>query len=185
MGHYLNLKPTKEAIEELKKSTWMNEDSIQSMLNESRHQILVLCLLNNTLEDIHKVERSLKFYLEAIKNVLNGDAVLSAVNRYNEEKGELYYCGLEYTNWEENIYSKEELSNTIQRVIEKLLILAIVVKTPDYFGDSERFYEKWNEINEEVDDFIEVISKQMNYQIISQLKEFIEKNEESEEELND
>lgn len=185
MSYYLNLHPTKEAIDKLKNSTWINKEAALSMQNESKRSILLTCLSDNDINNHHKIGSFLTMSLKSITNTLKAEAIHNAIGRYNEEKGELWYCGWQYSQWEENFNTEEGIEKYIQDTVEHLLILAIIVKTPDYFENSERFYDKWNEINEKIDGFIEVIYEQMNYWIINELKEFIEKDEDSTEELND
>lgn len=176
MSYYLNLKPTKEAIENLKKDVWLKKENIDALIAETRHKILIQCLSDNSIDDIAKLSRELTFALKNINIGLKSKAVLSAIDRY--EEGDLYYNGWQYSSWGDNMYSDEDINYTLQSAIEDLLVLAIVAKA-DYFDDNEKFYEKWNKINERIDGYIEVMSEQATYQIINELKDFIEKEEDN------
>jgi len=182
MSYYLNLKPTKEIIDELEKNVWMNKEQISRVLNESKHKLLMMCMSDNTIDNLSKLEQQIINNLMLINTTLEASAIYDVKSRYEEnENNSVWYCGWRFADWQRNLNSKEELDEYMQRTVEKFLILAVIVRTPDYFEEKERdkFYDKWNDINDDIDGYIEFMAEQMQYQVIDKLKEFIETNKEN------
>lgn len=68
-------------------------------------------------------------------------------------------------------YDDEE--QLINHILDKLVLFSDVVKTPDYFNEHEKFYDKLNELDEELDWVKDEIVKYCDSQIREDLKEFI------------
>jgi hypothetical protein len=188
MSYYLNLKPTKEIIDELEKTVWLNKEQISRVLNESKHKLLMMCMSDNSIDNLSKLEQQIINNLMLIKSALEASAIYDVKSRYEEnENNSVWYCGWRFADWETNLNSKEELEEYIQRTVESFLILGVIVRTPDYFEEKERdkFYDKWNDINDNIDGYVEFMTEQMQYQVIDKMKEFIEEDKENEIEDDD
>ena len=67
-------------------------------------------------------------------------------------------------------YDDEE--QLINRLLDKLVLFSDVVKTPDYFDESEKFYSKLNELDGDLEWIKDEIVNYCDSQIREDLKEF-------------
>lgn len=163
MGYEKYLKPTKEAIEELRKYATRTDEN---MSDESRLELCVYCMLDHDNKSMRNVISEIERHLRYIEYAIRGEVYRDIANRC-EKEGELFFCGWEYSRYEPDL----EISEHRQMVLKTLSTLAVVVKTPDYFKDQDAFYDKMNDITSEIDAFCDTCVTGTDFEIIGKLAE--------------
>lgn len=123
------------------------DDSIGCLFNITSDRIklelLSFCMVND--ED----DNSISYIILNVNKLYN--CLVSERKKFYEEtlksNNEIVFCGREYEKQYTN-FSEESIKHDL---CEKLVLFKTAVKTPDYFEDSEKFYEKVSEINEALD----------------------------------
>lgn len=166
MSYYRIFAPPKEMIDKLqqkaKRARSYNNDSTEIELR-------TYCMLDHTNDKIGEVIEKIRLLL----NMLSYDAISMsykyAVDRYEEDGDhEVYFCGYEYSR----TYPETTIGESYRHVLPKLVTLCCAVKTPDWYEDSEKFYDKEYEIDSLIEYFIEISSLNGDYEIIDMLKEW-------------
>lgn len=175
MGYQITFTPTEEKMNSYK--PWNNMVNHEENIRNEKRTLISFCLKDNSDKDTRKIAQTIGFTLRLLASLVEQDEKKKAYERWkNEENKELWYCGWEYSH--ECRFEKDEV---IENTIDRLTILADVVKTADYFDDGEKFSQKWTEISEEVDGFVEMMSEYFIHQIIEDLREFEVKDDEEDE----
>ena len=123
-----------------------------------------------------RIYRDLKMLLALLKTEVYDLEKESAYERWNsDENKELWYCGWEFAR--PSSFDADEL---MKHYLEDFVIFTDVIKTPDYFENSEKFFDKVNELNEKLSGFIECYSDLCIHDIIDELDEYKLKYDEDE-----
>lgn len=164
MGYEKFLKLTKEAIEELRKYATRSNENLSE---ESKQELCVYCMLDHSKESIRTVMNDISRNLRYIEYAIRSEVYRDVVKRCEDDNNELVFCGWEYSRDEPDL----EISEHMPSVLKTLAMLAIVVKTPDYFKDQELFYEKMNDITSEIEGFCDTCVTSTDFEIINKLAE--------------
>lgn len=166
MSYYRSFAPPKEMIDKLQqkaeRARLYNSDSTEI-------EIRTYCMLDHSNDKISEVIEKIRFML----NRLSYDAISMsykyAMDRYEEDKyHEVCFYGYEYSH----TYPETTIEESYKYVLSKLVTMCCVVKTPDWYEDSEKFYDKEHEIGSLIEYFIESSSLNGDYEIIDMLKEW-------------
>lgn len=168
MSYYAIFKAPKEKVETLKYNS-KNESLLNENIHKTKMELLVVCMKDNSEIDSHQLYNQIVFYLDSLKFLVEKQTKNATYNQYiNDENGEFWFCGWEYAG----TYTGIELDKAKEYALESLLILSKIVKTPDYFEESEKFTEKVKEINSEIDFFIDTVSRKTDFQIMEEFSEY-------------
>jgi len=158
MGYSKYFEPTKEAIEEVRKYAYRTNDNV---MLKYQTELCVYCMLDHSSESISGVINKILGYLSLLNYAMRG-VCYKIVADECEREGNCEFCG-----W---VYSKNTPETTVEDATEytlqSLVAFAMVVKTPDFFGHSEDFYEKKSEIMSAIEDYCEVCSVCADFEII-------------------
>lgn len=166
MSYYRGFAPPKEMIDQLqqkaKRARSYNNDSTEIELR-------TYCMLDHTNDKIGEVIEKIRLLL----NMLSYDAISMsykyAMDRYEEDEDhEVYFWGNEYSH----TYPDTTIEESYKHVLPKLVTMCCVVKTADWYEDSNKFYDKEHEIDSLIEYFIEISSLNGDYEIIDMLKEW-------------
>lgn len=168
MGYSIYFKPTEEAIEEY------NTREVKSWFDSTlkyKSELLILCLQDNSNKPVMELVYQIRDKLKCIAKDIEMRQKKSAIDDFYNE-GEFGYHGWQYSHDECNF----DLDDMIDREGERLLLLAKVIPTPDYFAECEKFYQKWNEINNIINGFMEIVQEIVVYDIMHDFREYEIKN---------
>ena len=166
MSYYATFKPTEEAVEKIK-SQITDQEKEKKWISDMEYRILIKCTTGNNGKDVQKTIDELRFdlnYLERCANSLSRNASY----RQFKEENEIWFCGWDYSR----PYDAPDMSETEEYVLKNLLIETFIIKTPEYVGNEEIFYEKIGRITELVEYFVETAEKSADFEIMDELKEF-------------
>lgn len=153
MGYDLFLHP--ENLDDFKSSSKVSDRDIRDI----KLEILLYCLKNTEDSDRNAIQK-LGIHLDYFKYLLE-DSVKKEKEKEFEKNKELYFRGWQYSH--ESDFNEDDL---FKGTLEKLLVLKLAVPNADYYDEQEKFYEKWNEINRELDSFEELTYEIMNHKYI-------------------
>lgn len=166
MGYERVFKPTKEVVD--KKLTGFNfcGRDYKEQLEEYKKSLAVYCMQDQTdFNKIHEVICNIKTYLGLIKSTVLNIQKEATKKEYDTSVDQTFY----FSGWQ----YKEKMSDiNIDYYFERLLILATLVKTSDYFDNSELFEDKLSDINDRINDYINDCYDEAVWQIIDDFKEF-------------
>lgn len=166
MSYYRGFAPPKEMIDELqqkaKRARSYNNDSTEIELR-------TYCMLDHTNDKIDEVIEKIRLMLYKLSNDAISMSYKYAMDRYEEDEDHVvYFCGYNYSH----TYPETTIEESYKYVLTKLVTMCCVVKTPDWYKDSEKFYDKEREIDSLIRYFIEISSLNGDYEIIDMLKEW-------------
>lgn len=162
MSYCRTFKPTEEQIEELKKHT--SRYSVFNNLDTSILELSVYCMQDHSSEKNKEVINAIQMLLMSVKYDCILKAYDNALEKYEEDKNkEIWYEG--------RTYDEEFCDDNFYYVLSELVHLACVVKTPDWFDESEKYSEKKNEINELINEFEDCQTTLGDFEIIEKLKD--------------
>lgn len=171
MSYYRTFSPSEEKMEELRK---IARKSLHNDLEDMKIELQMYCLLEHNPNDISNVIKHIRFTLNCMKWLIREECYGYAVNRYDtEEDKSVWYCGWKYSHGECEV----EVDKVTNMVVENLVRLAVVVKSPDWFDDNEKFYEKIRSISDDLDYFHDEMSEYYDYEVMNELKEFEDKDD--------
>ena len=169
MGYQVTFKPSAEKMEEYK--PWTNKfgtNTYQSQTKKTRAELIAYCMKRHDDKTFTKIYDDISFYLRMLKESERTDTRIDAYNRWNDDENkELWYCG-----WQFSRPCEFDIDDVVDNAIEDLVMFTDIIQTPDYFENSEKFYDKYNEIVQKVDGFIELINEITIHEIIEDLDEF-------------
>lgn len=163
MGYEKFLKPTKEAIEELRRYACRRDENLSE---QSKLDLCLYCMLDHSDKGTHTVISDIERLLRYIEYSIRGEVFRDTVKRC-EKDDELVYCGWEYSRDEPDL----DIDEHRQMTLKSLSTFAIVVKTPDYFKEQELFYDKMEDITSEIDAFCDTCVTCTDFEIIGKLAE--------------
>lgn len=163
MSYYKTFKPTKEAMEKYNVSNAMKFGHLNKL------QTIVYCMTSDEKDAVYNVyfefERLLKGLDASIKN-----DVYENVYKQFEQEGKVWFCGWQYSH--DFDYDKEDGQ---KYAIEQLTALKMIVKTPDYFDENEKFTKKKNDIEDILIAFEEMATEYWQFEVIKDLEKYIDK----------
>lgn len=177
MGYQVTFTPTEEKMEEYKKKPTFG--SYYKSIDGYKKEIFSYCM--KPTEDAPAVIQSkLNALLTYLNQLIKEDERQNAYDRWeSDENHELWYCGWQFAK-DSSITEEELINNTI----DNLFLFVDIVKTPDYFDEHEKFYDKLNDVNNEIDGFIECAQEIIIHEIIDDLEPFKVKDDDDNEEAN-
>ena len=159
MSYYAVFKPKKEQLDELYSC---DEKTVKSQISDAERTLKKICLKDTEGKD---VSRNIEIYLRFIEKAIESDINQMIKDNFNEDN-EFWFCGWEYAR-----ESQLDYERVFNGYIENLSILAEIVKTPDYFEDREKFDEKVNAIQEELEGFEDFIYTEYRHKLCEQFKD--------------
>lgn len=171
MSYYATFKPTAEAMETLKaKDTFTNkrETEIDALKREMELELLTLCM-RGTDDNVHSVIFNISTRLQVLKSIAIHKCIQAAYDQFKTEE-KLSYCGWDKSHRECDWTDVE----IIDRTIENLLMYVLIIPTKDFYKSDEKdhFYEKWNNVKEEIAEFSEFIYDWYVFEIMESLIEY-------------
>ena len=166
MSYYRIYHPTKEQMEQIesraKRSSYFG-------YNSKDIELRTYCLLEHPQDKINEAISHIWMLLNSIKYDTEALSYSYAVSNYKDSDDEtITFMG---RNHDGSSYNDREIEETIKYVIEKLITLTFVVKTPDWFDEGEKFCEKATEINETIEYFKDSVALAADYEIMDFLKD--------------
>ena len=166
-------KPTKEAIAEVRKNAFRSDDN--SMM-KYKGEVCAYCMLDHSNESIYSVINKLHGYLSMLNLSTRGITYKNIADEC-ERDGDIEFCGYGYSNH----YPDRNVDDAIESSLMSLLMLTLVVKTPDFFDEGEKFYEKHEEVMSVIDGFCETCAECVNFEVIDLFEKMCPYKEEDEE----
>ena len=172
MSYYATFKPTKEAMDEVKKKDPLSYriDNVESLKKEMEMELLMLCMKGSE-DTVRNVMFGISTRLHMLKNIAIHSCIENAYAQYEKDPDkEIYWCGWDKARRECDWTDQSVLDNTI----EDLLMFALIIPTKDYYNqdENELFYEKWNSIKEKIEGFSESIYDWYIFEIMEQLVDY-------------
>ena len=179
MGYEIRFVPTEEKMNSYKPWNGYEAEKRGKTIKNYERDLISYCLKDNSDKSTVKIAETIEFNLRMLYGLIEQDEKYNAYKRWKEdEEHMLWYCGWEYSH-----NASYDLDSITESTTDRLVILADVVKTPDYFDDGERFSEKWTEVSENVTGYTDMCRELVIHDIIDDLKEFKDTGEEKEEGL--
>lgn len=171
MSYYATFKPSQEAIDTLREKdpfSYKKEDGSDALKKEMELELLTLCM-KGTEDNIHSVIFNISTRLQVLRNITIHKCIQSACKQFENEK-QIQYCG-----WDKARRTCDWTDvEIIDRTLEKLLMYTLIIPTKDFYKNDEKdyFYEKWNDVKEEITEFSEFIYDWYVFEIMEQLVDY-------------
>ena len=165
MGYQITFTPPAEKMEEYK-----NKDCtfVRTGVAGYKKELLSLCM-HTPKDSPTYLQSTLTALVQCLQSAIERDQKESIYNQWkNDENHEIWFCGWQYA--QEATLTNEEI---VTSTVDNLFIYCDLVQTPDYFDDHEKFYEKLNDINDEINGFEEMIIENYNHSVINDLHPYI------------
>ena len=176
MSYYKTFLPPEEVIQEMKKkgiNTSLHD------INDTKIELRTYCMLGHDPSDISNAITHIRYLLGFMKYDIEKRCYRYAVDRYNEDdEHTVWFCGWQYSRSE----PENDEESVMKYVLEGLINYTFVVKTPDWFDESEKFSEKLTEIDSLIEYYEDTMSEVYDFKIINELKEYEAKDDEDESE---
>ena len=173
MNDYRTYQPTEEAVKSLKDKY----KSYNKAFSDYNTNLLVMCMMpqeNRSNFDFSQTLMGIRYNLMGIAEKIRYNAAQCVIKEF-EKDGKVTFsnCG-----WTDN--TEEEISN---RAIKELVLIACVVKTPDYFENGNNFYDKRTAIEENVDLFVEEMEDLANKELMEYFAPYKVEEEDEEDDI--
>ncbi len=166
MSYYRTFSPSEEAIDEIRKHV-RRANSYD--INHTEIELCTYCMADHDIADVNQVIDHIHFLLRSIAYDMNSVSYQYAVDRYEEDDDKtVWFCGWKYAKDEPDTTTNE----AIEYALSKLVNLSCVVKTPDWFDDNEKYYDKQREIEDVIEYVKDIAVENGDFEIIGMLKEF-------------
>jgi len=166
MSYYRIYHPTKEQMEQIESRA---KSSSYFGFKSTDIELRTYCLLEHPQDKISEAINHIWFLLNSIKFDVEKTSYSYAVSSYKDSDDEtITFCGRDHDG---STYNDRDIEETIKYVIEKLITLTFVVKTPDWFDEGEKFGEKATEISETIEYFKDAVALAADYEIMDFLKD--------------
>lgn len=176
MGYQITFLPTEEKMQEYKPYNELSKVELEP----TKYEIMSYCMKKHDDSVFSKV-KYLKNTLTFLANQVEQYEKQNAYYRWKSDENHwLWYCGWEFAR--ECSFDKDDM---IERHVKDLLVLSDIVETPDYFENSEKFYRKLEEVDENIDGFVEIMSDYYIHEIIKDLDEFKLNDDDEDDEILD
>lgn len=141
MGYQITYTLTKDELSSEFIPMYKSEDELRKMIEDIKLQLKLIALIPGKEENISSIVKDINFKVRQYYMLLEDLAKHYIYDNICSE-GEVYFCGWNYAH-----ESDSDKQSNIDFMTENLCIQKIIVPTPDYFDDSERFSMKCDEIN--------------------------------------
>jgi hypothetical protein len=171
MSYYATFKPSQEAIDTLRGKdpfSYKKEDESDALKKEMELELLTLCM-KGTEDNIHSVIFNISTRLQVLRNITIHKCIQSACKQFENEK-QIQYCG-----WDKASRTCDWTDvEIIDRTLENLLMYTLIVPTKDFYKHDEKdyFYEKWNNVKDEITEFSEFIYDWYIFEIMESLVDY-------------
>lgn len=163
MGYQITFLPTEEKMQGYKPYNELSKVELEP----TKYEIMSYCMKKHN-ESVFSKVKYLKNTLTFLANQVEQYEKQNAYYRWKSDENHwLWYCGWEFAR--ECQFDKDDV---IERHVKDLLVLSDIVETPDYFENSENFYKKLEEVDENIDGFVEIMSDYYIHEIIKDLDDF-------------
>lgn len=170
MSYYAIFKPTQEAMDKLKEQDPLSyrNDNTSNLKKELEMELLILCMRGSS-DSVRNVMFNITTKLHMLKDITIHECIQNACKQFEKEQ-ELYWCGWDkarrYCDWTDK--------STIDCVTENLMMHALIIPTMDYYSNDEHelFYQKWNDVKEQIEEFSESIYTWYIFEIMEQLVDY-------------
>lgn len=159
MGYSVYYKPPKEMVDELKSSA-----DVESTYSLIKSEIIKTCMEN--IENIFQFQTIINRCLKNIYNISKTDAEMVAYSQFQED-GEIGFYG-----WDKARDSIWEDINELYKVNYNSLFIIAIVKTPDFFTEKDKYYEKYEEICEIIDGLYDSCFTYAQRELMEKFKEY-------------
>lgn len=172
MGYTAVYKPSQEWMDENIKP-WnygKKSNNNDNYVEDLKLQLSIYCMkkAKNDVFSDYDIIKEIRGKLQMIESYSVDEVRRNLYARWeNDEDKELYFCGWEWSKEEPDLSKEDHYKFTLER----LVLLKTLVDTPDYFDKSDKFYEKYNEVTENVNDFAESIYTCIEWEFIDKMKE--------------
>ena len=172
MSYQITFIPSEEKMETYKPYNNRPIDSLDSSVNYFKYELLHYCM--TTEETSSNIIKHIVYLLKCLITAIEQEEKTNLYFRWkNNEKHEVWFCG-----WEFSRECTHDIDEILENCTENLMILASMVKTPNYFTEHDNFNIKYNDIKEDVEGFIELVQECVIHKFINDLKEFEVKGDE-------
>ena len=167
MGYCKKFIPTKEAMQPFAELAKCYNPSISDINADKRALIHYVMKPDSAHQDVRDMEYQLKLCMDILRIKTIEKVRVETYKRWASEEKELTFCGWE---WAQEHNDDEDFSRNTY--ITKLLILTNLVRTGDYYDENDRFYAKYGEVENVVDDYEETVRRFATLAIFKELAEF-------------
>jgi len=172
MGYCKKFIPTKEAMKpfaELAKRYNPVFGGIEADKRALVHYVMKpdTNLPQGASNNVRNMEFQIRMQMDMLRDKIVEEVRVAAYKRWAPEEKELTFCGWE---WAQEQNDDEDYSRNTY--ITKLLILTNLVRTGDYYDENDRFYAKYGEVENVVDDYEETVRRFATLEIFKELAEF-------------
>lgn len=174
MGYDLTIKVKYENLDSKFKCNYKNDVNINDYIHESKMDIISYCMKDHSEDSFTAVYKTLKFKIDYLIQSIEED-YKSFIEASIKDEGEIYFRGWQYAG---DNCNEIDLDSLKKNTLETLLMLALNVKTPDYFDEHELFYEKYNNIDSALS-FDDMVEDSIAHEFINMYKTKDENTEES------
>lgn len=165
MSYQVTFAPTEEKMKEY--NTYHVSDEEMQTIIDSEKRLLIITCMKESIDDFSTII-VLKNHIDQIYSLIENHTKSMTYQRWkNDTNHKVYFTGWHLAN--DSYISKDEC---IKMLLDKLFLLACIVKTPDYFDDREKFYAKLSSIGESIDEFIDDTYTTVTKNIVNDLNEF-------------
>jgi hypothetical protein len=172
MGYEIDFIPTQEFVDSKLKSL-LSYKPKPTELPITKTELLVYVMKESG--ETRQVMNHLFFNLNYLKEVVRAETIQDAIDTFAEH-GRIWYCGWEYSKSHYNQDIKEVTNN----VVKTFTLLKQTVPTMDYFAENDKYYDKVNEIEEQLEYFCDTCRDATIYEIMDLLRPFKEKDDDNE-----
>lgn len=166
-------KPTEEAIKKINPGP-VSGIMIGDDLERAKTTVVIYTLQDHTDKRIEDVYIQVYLYLKQIYNIIRHRVRKDYYNTLVKESE----VSFEYRKsgfWSETEWN---LNDTVNRHVKWFTTQAILCKTPDYYEDSEGFIAKEDNLEQELEGYVESIEEVCKQEIEQELEAFKDREEE-------
>lgn len=157
MSYYAGFAPEEELMEKY------NVSQSRLNLNELKMSLTAYCMINSEISS--RVYNNISSYLSSIETVVSNQTKKRIYDNYKKEK-EVWFCGLQYSK-----PSVIEPIDNFQYTLNGLYKLVTMVPTPDWYDEEDKFNVKLEEIQNQIENFIEIVEENIEHEVIDYLTE--------------
>lgn len=141
MGYQITYTLKEEELSSEFKPIYNDSNKLDDDINSIKLELELIALSPFKETNISNLIKDVNFKTKQYLFLLKEKAKYHIYNTIKNE-GEIYFCGWQYSQTTE--YDKQTI---IDSITENICIQKLIVTTPDYFDDCEKFNQKRNEIS--------------------------------------
>lgn len=167
MGYEIYFKPTQEAVDQKLKVYKSSGENLEDNLAQYKLELTLLAMKEPDNKGNHSIIANIRMYLNIIKQTILDLQKEYAKKEYEtSEDHSFYFSGRQY---ECECYHEE---CDINDITKELVIMALLVKTEDFFAEGSKFYTKLDKVESIIDEFVDDCYTDATWQIINDFKDF-------------